>query len=114
MSTPDGAARRTAPACFVAMYPHLRDIARELGYALAVHGSVARDFDLLAVPWIEQAAAPATLAEAIRAEVGGLFLDSDNLPHRKPHRRVAYLIHLGGGPYIDLSIVEPDLVEGSA
>lgn len=31
----------------------LRDIAREHGYALSVHGSVARDIDIVAIPWVE-------------------------------------------------------------
>ena len=37
-----------------ALYPDLAEIAREHGYALAVHGSLARDFDLIAVPWREK------------------------------------------------------------
>lgn len=30
-------------------------VARELGYALAVHGSLARDLDIIACPWTETA-----------------------------------------------------------
>ena len=30
----------------------LCDVAREMGYALALHGSMNRDMDLIAVPWV--------------------------------------------------------------
>ena len=29
----------------------IRKLAREVGYAVCVHGSLKRDFDLIAVPW---------------------------------------------------------------
>jgi hypothetical protein len=34
----------------------MREEARRLGYTLAVHGSMKRDIDLVAVPWIQKAA----------------------------------------------------------
>jgi hypothetical protein len=33
----------------------LRAVARSLGYALTVHGSLVRDIDLVAVPWTSDA-----------------------------------------------------------
>lgn len=38
---------------YCGMYPELAEIARSHGYALAIHGSLARDFDLIAIPWVE-------------------------------------------------------------
>lgn len=32
----------------------IRAIAKEHGYAVGVHGSLARDIDLILVPWIEK------------------------------------------------------------
>lgn len=45
----------------------IRQIAREHGYAIAVHGSLRAesDIDLLAVPWVKDAHAPRTLMRAI-------------------------------------------------
>jgi len=40
---------------FACMYAGLCDVARKNGYALAAHGSMVTDFDLIAVPWTEQA-----------------------------------------------------------
>lgn len=103
----------------------LRARARELGYAIGVHGSLARDIDLIAVPWTAAAASADELAAALLATAeavnGCAFTinDSDARPNDytrrnpepKPHGRLAWSIHLGGGPFIDLSIM-PRLVAG--
>ena len=94
-----------------------RAYARELGYAVAVHGSEIRDFDLVAVPWTDEAVAPQELAEAIREHVGGWWHTAE--PSRRPHGRLTWSIHLGPtgdaldavSPYIDLSVMPP--VDGS-
>ena len=82
------------------------------GYAVGVHGSLARDIDLVAVPWTEEATTAAEVAEAIRAAAeksgpcGQAFVaGNDPCPRRKPHGRLCWSFHLGGGPYIDLSVV---------
>lgn len=33
----------------------IRDLAKEIGYAIGVHGSLERDLDLIAAPWSEEA-----------------------------------------------------------
>lgn len=35
---------------YACMYQELAEICRAHGYALAIHGSMARDFDLIAIP----------------------------------------------------------------
>jgi len=40
---------------FACLYPGLCDVARTHGYALALHGSLVTDMDLIAVPWIPEA-----------------------------------------------------------
>lgn len=101
---------------YAALLPVLRVIARNHGYALAVHGSGRRDLDLIAVPWVEQVSTPAQLAEALRAVVGGFIIDDPDAqpgdytrrnPQPKPHGRLAWSIRLdepSGRRYIDLSI----------
>ena len=99
----------------------LTETARKLGYALCVHGSLNRDIDLVAVPWANEAVSPKELAEAIRAKaaevnpVGVAFIKPseddrfhrDGCPGMKPHGRYAWGFHLGGGPYLDLSVMSP-------
>jgi len=41
-----------APIYAACVYPELAELCRDCGYALAVHGSLARDFDLIAIPWV--------------------------------------------------------------
>lgn len=85
-----------------------RIVARQHGYALAVHGSEQRDLDLIAAPWVDDAAAPEVLAKAIEVAVDGFVLqhrDPERTPTPKPHGRLAWSIHLGGGPYLDLSVM---------
>ena len=52
---------------YAALYPEIAEVARSHGYALAVHGRMARDFDLIAVPWAESVSEPgAVVAELVR------------------------------------------------
>ena len=73
-----------------------------------MHGSLLRDVDLLAAPWTPQAKPARLLKEAIaklcQALNGGKGVYWSNRATRKPHGRVAYVIHFGE-TYIDLSIM---------
>lgn len=57
----------TSPV-YCAVYPELAEIARAHGYALAVHGSMASDFDLVAIPWTNEATAPDRVLDAITGQ----------------------------------------------
>lgn len=103
--------------CFAVSLPQLQAVARKLGYALAIHGSMATDLDLIAAPWSEDAVSAEELAEALRECVGGhmRLLDGkpiDHNPSWKPHGRLAYTFYFSKtddgtsyGPYLDLSIM---------
>lgn len=93
----------------------LRAAARAHGYALAVHGSLARDIDLIAAPWTKDAAAPDVLIEALRAACGGYSKHDENAPagdytrrspEPKPHGRLAYTIYPPEGvTYFDIAVL---------
>lgn len=101
------------------LLPALRDAARLHGYALAVHGSEVRDFDLIAAPWVVDAAPPAVLAEALREAIDGFILEGTYAgrdfaaPAQRPHGRQAWSIRLSGRGerYIDLSVMPPASME---
>jgi hypothetical protein len=89
----------------------VREIARECGYAVGVHGSRKRDLDLIAVPWTERAIAPQHLVEALLERLPNLKLKPHPEPElltnptRKPNGRIAWAII--GAPacqYLDLSV----------
>lgn len=99
---------------FDLMIAPLRAKARELGYSLSVHGTLRRDIDLVACPWIQEAAPPKVLAKALADVVATVdmgYLDvpdpwhDEGCPGQKPHGRLVWKIQLGGGPYIDLSVM---------
>jgi hypothetical protein len=99
---------------YVAVYPMLCEIARENGYALAIHGTVTRDFDLVACPWTNEAVDPHVLYDALTKWLdsrqyipGGSKLEE---PEQKPHGRLAWSIPTGNGSVIDLNIMPKEAV----
>jgi|SRR6185312_8922831 len=98
------------PMVFAGFLPLLKEVARRHGYALAVHGSMARDLDLIACPWTAEATDAPTLVEALRVAFNGFIRDerhADHNPCWKEHGRLAWSIYFReeGGPYIDLSVM---------
>jgi hypothetical protein len=88
------------------LVPHLAEVARDHGYALTVHGSMQRDLDLVAVPWIDGASGPVELASALYERIKWASShDQPKGPVVRPHGRLAWTIALGGGAYLDLSIM---------
>lgn len=100
------------PIYFAIIYPMLREVAIDFGYALSVHGSMLKDLDLIAVPWIEKP----------KDHIDMLIKMADVLnvrfPHGRfhweceeslrPHGRKAYAIVPGTETgYIDISIFTP-------
>ena len=90
-----------APVYAAALYPKLAKIFQRHGYALAVHGSLARDFDLIAVPWGEKISSH---HEVIKEITNDFAVHVIGAPNAKRHGRIAYLISVGFGECaIDLS-----------
>ncbi len=83
-----------APTYAAAMYPELAEIARSHGYALAVHGSLARDLDLIAIPWTEDAGEPQGIIDDILKKFAVNLIGEVG---RKPHGRIAYTLCVGWG-----------------
>lgn len=87
-----------------ALYPDLCSIFHRHGYALAVHGSLARDFDLIAIPWVETGvSSPGAVLAEITREFAIRLIGSYEV---KPHGRLAQTISVGHGECaIDLSFM---------
>lgn len=97
-----------------ALIAALRYRAYRCGYALAVHGSLKTDIDLIAVPWRDSAVDAAFLAEEMRTlaeQIVGTARTrpGDPNPTKKPCGRLAWSFYLVPdgmeGPYIDLSVM---------
>jgi hypothetical protein len=99
-------------ASYALLYPHFCEAVRPLGYALTLHGSMNTDMDLVAVPWVDNAAEPEDVVKAIRDRISG-FGGWDSDPGKlMPHGRRGWLIWFkdielpfGGRCHIDLSII---------
>lgn len=105
---------------YALLIPSLMSAGREVGYAIAVHGSMDRDLDLVAVPWIDGAVSAERLIMHLMAKVDGRLRngarkkeDSDDwetahasVPAEKPHGRRAWSIFVGrDGLYLDISVM---------
>lgn len=91
---------------YACLYPGLAEVARGLGYALAIHGSMVTDLDLIAVPWREDAVPADALAFAIQRHCSACLTDcsATGNPEAKPHGRKAWHLSLHSGACIDLSV----------
>lgn len=103
MKTKDQVKPNYAPIYAAALYPQLARIFVDNGYALAVHGSLARDFDLIAVPWVDKPSSPKVILNIITKKFWIRLIGRDT---KKKHGRVAYTISVGHGDCaIDLSFL---------
>lgn len=109
---------------YAAMYHGLCETARSLGYALAIHGTVTSDLDLIACPWIDAAVSAEELRNALMAHINACDYEgslirfgltpehaseiagrsaADKEP--KPHGRIAWNLYLDNGCKVDLSVM---------
>lgn len=88
---------------YCALYPQLAKIARKHGYALAIHGTLGRDMDLICVPWADTVSDP---GEVVGEIVGTFWITQVGEPTKKNHGREAWTISIGHGECaLDLSFV---------
>lgn len=103
---------RVHAAAYIALYPRLSEKAAEHGYALAIHGSFARDMDVIAVPWTAEASDAETLVRELVAHIRQLWMADDGAwmvvatpPEPRPHGRVTWSITLGAEAFVDISVM---------
>jgi hypothetical protein len=79
------------------------ELAREVGYAVGVHGSLKRDVDLIAAPWSEQAVDAATLVSHLCAGMNAAVI---GVSENKPHGRIAFNLQFSDyTKHLDLSVM---------
>lgn len=103
----------------------VRDISRLHGWAIGAHGTMARDYDLIAVPWTDEASPMRAWLSALLLILNLRSIDGQEgvvLPGARAHGRLTFLLnhpdaeymrpgpeHKGywNPPTIDLSIIDP-------
>lgn len=79
----------------------IRALAREVGYAIGIHGTEERDLDLIAAPWSEAAVGNHDLIKHLAEGLGAFVLEVT----RKPLGRYAATIQIDGWyKAIDLTV----------
>ena len=118
---------RTNPAFYATLFPTLRGIATNYGYALSVHGSLLNDFDLIAVPWEDEIGSYINMLVEMTNTIQGILyyyypikVDGERVyvplqypqlytglekEFKIPHGRENYCIQLSQEVYIDMTIV---------
>lgn len=95
---------------YAVLYSEFRKAAIECGYTLALHGSMAKDMDLIAVAWTEEATDPKVLVSKISDLIGDTVWRDHHLKRcfkGKPHGRIVYTLTIMGDWYLDLSMIPP-------
>lgn len=93
------------PMVYVNYFGLLQKLAKEHGYALCIHGSVVRDFDLVCIPFDEVVKPHEELIAAIHKAIG-FDKSSDPIFDQvgyEPHGRICYTVECGGSGYFDIS-----------
>ncbi len=94
---------------YTVLWPSFRKAALDCGWALGLHGSMASDMDMMAMPWVEDAKPIEELIKALSACIDGtVWKESHFTPFvGKPHGRIVYTLSIYSDFFIDLSIMTP-------
>lgn len=109
MKTKEEVKTESRTVFYAVLFESMRKAALELGYALALHGSMQSDMDMIAVAWVEDAEPVESLVKAINDCLGRTYWTEHNFKTmgKKPHGRIVYTLSIMGDWYIDLSIIPP-------
>lgn len=106
MLTKDPKQTNYNPIIYLTLYPKLLEIAQECGYNLAVHGSMQRDFDMVAIPWVQNCTTSIVLISKLSQWLKGK-IEAPDFAKEKPHGREPWVIHIEEGKYLDISVITP-------
>lgn len=98
----DKASPNLRPAMFSYRIHDIQAVARANGYAIAIHGSMQRDLDVIAAPWTDNATSGSRLVEEL---CRALELTIGSGPSQKPHGREVWTLLMREAGFMDLSIM---------
>lgn len=90
------------PSLYAFYFELIKKIGLEYGYNVVLHGSMNRDLDLIAIPWIEEVGNVDEMIDKIATIIGGdILLVNRTKENRdgerfsdKPHGRICYVINI--------------------
>ena len=94
-------------AFYAAMWDDIRQCAMDCGWAVALHGSLASDMDIMAMPWVENAVSFGVLVKKIdKLFCGENTFEAFITYNEKPHGRIVATIPIWADFYLDISAME--------
>ena len=92
---------------YAILWESFRKAALECGWALSLHGSMASDMDMMAMPWVEDAKPIEELIKALSDCIDGTIWKGHHFKpfYGKPHGRITYTLSIYSDYHIDLSIM---------
>ena len=103
------------PSLYAFYFQLLKEKAVEYGYNLVLHGSMNRDLDLIAIPWVKELGDVEDMILQFAEIIGGYVMhQSDEQRKCFPHGRESYVININrcrdkeGNDlqyYIDISVI---------
>lgn len=98
------------PAFYASMYEDIRKCTLDCGWAVALHGSLSSDMDIMAMPWIEDAVSFEELIKKLsELFVGNISSENYFITYNeKPHNRVVATIPIFADFYLDISTIRFD------
>lgn len=122
MKGKNGKPIRVKPGMYALFYMQMKAIAEDYGYNLLINGSMERDMDLVAVPWIDNPTGEQEMIKEFQKYLKGVVtLTTDKTVHFTilPGNRHSYIIELNRGDrhgdwtrfedeewYLDISVVQ--------
>ena len=94
-------------AFYACIWDDIRQCAMNCGWAVALHGSLNSDMDIMAMPWVEDSMS----FEELIKQISELFTDNDNSENyfitynEKPHNRIVATIPIFADFYLDISSI---------
>lgn len=96
------------PAFYASMYEDIRKCAMDLGWAVAIHGSLKSDMDIMAMPWTEEAVS----FEHLVLDISRLFAENVMAENylitynEKLYGRIVATIPIWEDFYLDISTID--------
>lgn len=90
---------------YAAMWEDLRNAALDKGWALALHGSLANDMDIMAMPWVKGASSPGEMILALKC----CFDNPKSITVHEsemPNNRVVYTLSIWADFYLDINTIK--------
>jgi hypothetical protein len=90
--------------------------AMNCGWALGLHGSLANDMDIMAMPWVEDAKPIEVMIKALSdCFTESIFKEHHLVPHNdKPHGRTVYTMSIWADFHLDISIIDQSRIVDNA